>query len=77
MLIISVALVPTYAQTNRPVRIATPLGDNVLLVKSLTGGERLGRPFQYELVLYSETHDLDYKDRGAERHDRCGETEGR
>jgi type VI secretion system secreted protein VgrG len=52
---------PSFTQPNRPVRIKTPLGEDVLLVKSLTGTERLGRPFQYELVLASEGHELDYK----------------
>ncbi len=52
---------PTYKQENRPVRINTPFGEDVLLVKSLAGTERLGRPFQYELVLASENHELDYK----------------
>lgn len=33
----------------------------MLLLKSFTGSERLGRPFQYNLVLASEDHDLDYK----------------
>ena len=49
-------------QAHRPVRIGTPLGDDVLLIKSMTGGERLGRPFEYQLVLLSEAHDLNYKD---------------
>jgi len=53
---------PTYLQDHRPVRIATPLGDNVLLLRSMQGIERLGRPFQYELVLLSEKHDVTYKD---------------
>lgn len=52
---------PSFTQSNRTVRIETPLGKDVLLVKSLTGTERLGRPFQYELVLLSEDHELDYK----------------
>lgn len=52
---------PTYKQENRPVRIKTPFGEDALLVKSLAGTERLGRPFQYELVLASEGHELDYK----------------
>lgn len=50
-----------YKQANRPVRIVTPLGEDVLLFGSMTGTERLGRPFQYDLVLFSERHDLDYK----------------
>src|SRR5882672_8244107 len=52
---------PTYKQADRPIRIKTPLGEDVLLVGSLTGSERLGRPFQYDLVLFSEDHELDYK----------------
>ena len=49
-------------QAHRPVRIGTPLGDDILLIKSMKGGERLGRPFEYELVLLSEQHDLNYKE---------------
>src|ERR1043165_5036844 len=49
-------------QAHRPVRIGTPLGNDVLLIKSMKGWERLGRPFEYELVLLSEQHDLNYKD---------------
>jgi type VI secretion system secreted protein VgrG len=52
---------PEHKQANRPVRIRTPLGEDALLVRSLTGSERLGRPFQYNLVLLSEDHELDYK----------------
>jgi len=51
-----------YTQKNRPVRIATPLGEDVLLLRSMNGIEHLGRPFQYELVLLSENHDIGYKD---------------
>jgi type VI secretion system secreted protein VgrG len=53
---------PTYTQANRPVRIATPLEEDVLLLRSMTGVERLGQPFEYELVLLSEKHDVDYKE---------------
>src|SRR6516162_10836188 len=52
---------PSWKQADRPIRIKTPLGDDVLLVGSLNGTEQLGRPFKYELVLYSEDHELDYK----------------
>src|SRR5664279_2333893 len=51
----------SFTQAHRPVRIATPLGEDVLLLRSMNGVERLGRPFQYELVLLSEQHDLSYK----------------
>ena len=50
-----------YTQSNRHARISTPLGEDVLLFKSLTGTERLGRPFQYELVLLSEEREINYK----------------
>jgi type VI secretion system secreted protein VgrG len=50
-----------YTQTNRPAKIATPLGADKLLFKSLSGTERLGRPFQYELLLLSTDPDIDYK----------------
>ena len=53
---------PRRTQKRRSVRIATPLGDDVLLIKSMTGTEQLGRPFQYELVLLSENHENDYRD---------------
>ncbi len=43
-------------------RIATSLGEDVLLLRSMNGIERLGRPFQYELVLLSENHSISYKD---------------
>src|ERR1700677_1297724 len=54
-------IMPTYKEKNRPVRIQTPLGEDVLLIRSLSGTERLGRPFHYDLVLASEDHELDYK----------------
>ena len=52
---------PTYKQADRPIRIKTPLGDDTLLVGSLAGTEELGRPFQYDLLLFSEDHEIDYK----------------
>ena len=51
----------SYTQASRPARIATPLGEDVLLFGSMTGAERLGRPFDYELVLFSEQSALDYR----------------
>lgn len=52
---------PAYTQAYRPVRLATPLGDDVLLVRRLTGREPLGRLFQYELELLSERDNLDHR----------------
>jgi type VI secretion system secreted protein VgrG len=51
----------SFKQADRPIRIKTPLGEDALLVGSLTGTEQLGRPFRYELVLFSEGHEIDYK----------------
>jgi type VI secretion system secreted protein VgrG len=48
-------------QSNRPARITTALGEDVLLLKSMIGVERLGRPFEFELALLSEDHSIDYK----------------
>lgn len=44
----------TTTQQNRPVKIATPLGDDVLLFYRMNGVERLGELFEYELELLSE-----------------------
>lgn len=42
----------------RPLAFHSPLGADVLLVRRLSGFEQLGRPFQYDLELLSEKHDL-------------------
>ncbi|MGH7994871.1 MAG: type VI secretion system Vgr family protein [Opitutaceae bacterium] len=52
---------PSYKQQNRSVRIKTPLGDDVLLLRKFTGSEALGRPFQYHLELSSEDHEIDHE----------------
>ena len=52
---------PTFLQLNRPMRITTPLGKDLLLLDNFTGTESLSRPFQFELVLRSEDHEIDYK----------------
>ncbi|HLX46021.1 MAG TPA: type VI secretion system tip protein VgrG [Bryobacteraceae bacterium] len=43
-----------YTQTNRPMRLYTPLGDDVLLLEGITGTERISRPFEYTLDMLSE-----------------------
>ncbi len=40
-------------QQNREATIATPLGDDVLLLRSMSGSEQLGRPFEYTVNLLS------------------------
>ncbi|HEY1847922.1 MAG TPA: type VI secretion system tip protein VgrG [Opitutaceae bacterium] len=49
------------SQANRSAKLTTSLGDDVLLLKGLTGVERLGRPFEYTLSLLSENREIDYK----------------
>jgi type VI secretion system secreted protein VgrG len=51
----------SYTQASRLARIDTPLGNDKLLFKSLSGVERLGRAFEYELTLLSTDPDIDYK----------------
>jgi type VI secretion system secreted protein VgrG len=45
---------PTYTQTNRPLQVTTPLGDNVLLVTGFRGSEQLSTLFSFELTLIAE-----------------------
>ncbi len=47
-------------QENRELEIATPLGKDVLLITSMSGTEQLGRPFEYQLELASEDHQIKY-----------------
>ena len=48
-------------QANRPIEIATPLGDNVLLLTAMHGSEALGRMFEFELDLIAENSAIDFK----------------
>jgi type VI secretion system secreted protein VgrG len=45
-------------QKNREIGIETPLGEDVLLLASMSGTEQLGRPFEFELELASEDHQI-------------------
>ena len=45
---------PPYTQTNRPLQVTTPLGDNVLLVTGFRGSEQLSALFSFELTLIAE-----------------------
>ncbi|MHC4328987.1 MAG: type VI secretion system Vgr family protein [Planctomycetota bacterium] len=49
-------------QKNRELAIETPLGEDVLLLISMSGTEQLGRPFEYRLELASENHQIKVKD---------------
>lgn len=46
-------------QRNRPIQVATPLGDDTLLFYRMNGYERLGELFEYELELLSEDPAID------------------
>jgi len=49
-------------QEFRQLAVATPLGEDVLLLKRLRGTEQLGRPFEYELDLLSENPNIPLAD---------------
>jgi len=45
-------------QEQRSIEFTSPLGRDVLVLRSMSGTERLGRLFEYELELLSENHDI-------------------
>ncbi len=47
------------SQKNRPIQIATPLGEDVLLFYRMQGSEKLGALFEYELEMLSENAAID------------------
>ena len=47
-------------QMNREIKLKTPLGDDVLLLHSMSGHEELGTLFEYQLELVSDTTDADF-----------------
>jgi len=50
-----------YTQEHRPIRIATPLGDDELLITAFRGSEEISRLFHFELSLLSHNHSIDFK----------------
>ncbi len=50
-----------YTQKNRRISITTPLGEDKLLLRSITGSEAISQPFQYHLELLSEDDAIDFK----------------
>ena len=50
------------SQANRDVVVATPLGEDVLVFKSMAGTEQLGRLFQYDLELLSTNPAISHED---------------
>jgi type VI secretion system secreted protein VgrG len=51
----------SFVQTALPTQITTPLGPNILLVRSYRGEEAISELFRYDLELYSEEPSLDFK----------------
>ncbi len=53
---------PEYSQENRIIAIQTPLGDDVLLLQSLTGAEGISRLFAFHADLLSEQPSISFDD---------------
>ncbi|MEE9129617.1 MAG: type VI secretion system tip protein TssI/VgrG [Phycisphaerales bacterium] len=53
---------PQYTQQYRKVAVSSPLGDDVLLLRSMNGTERLSRLFHYNLTLVSEEQSINFAD---------------
>ncbi len=51
-----------YTQENRPIRLSTPLGEDVLLLQNLIYKEELGRPFELTLEMQSTDGNIDYQE---------------
>ena len=41
----------TYTQANRPIKVSTPLADDLLLLEKFSGVEAISEPFSYQLDL--------------------------
>jgi len=50
-----------YTQENRFIKVDTPLGKDVLLLKGFEGKEGLSRPFLFELFMISEDHQISFE----------------
>ena len=44
----------SYVQQNRKVRVTTPVGEDVLLLKGFSGTEEISRPFPFEVEMIAE-----------------------
>ena len=49
-------------KAKKEIEVSTPLGDGVLLFRSMTATEELGRPFEFDLQLLSKERDLKLED---------------
>src|SRR5882672_9193890 len=48
------------SQANYPASLKTPLADNVLVLKSFSGNETLGQPFEFQVEALSEEENIDF-----------------
>ena len=53
---------PDITQANRPITVKTPLGKDKLLFGRMSAREALSRPFEFDLELLSEDHDIKLED---------------
>jgi type VI secretion system secreted protein VgrG len=52
----------SFTQDERPFRVYTPLGPNVLLLENLVGDEAISRPFEFQLYMLSENDSISPQD---------------
>ena len=53
---------PPITQEDRQIAVATPLGPDVLVLTSFSGGEEISRPFQFNLEMVSAEDSIAPKD---------------
>lgn len=53
---------PAGTQKDRPIAVATTLGEDILLFHAMNGVEELGRPFEFELDLLSDDFAIPFDD---------------
>lgn len=49
---------PTLSQDHRLVRVDSPLGESKFIATYLTGEESISRPYQFDVELFSDDHDI-------------------
>ncbi len=52
---------PEYTQQDRPMKISTPLGEDVLLLERFDGKEQISQPFEFHCHMVSTSKNLDIK----------------
>jgi type VI secretion system secreted protein VgrG len=52
---------PEYSQQDRPMKITTPLGEDVLLLERFDGKEQISQPFEFHCHMVSTSKSLDIK----------------